>query len=74
MKKSDIAGRFWLANGNTRDDEIVTIKTSFDAAKATPEEMKHIEGFYSLNGPRKAKVISTNTIELRKVEKPLLGL
>lgn len=62
MSKSDIAGRFWL-EGDIYNN-VVTVKTSFDATKATPEELRHIEGFYSARNPRTAKVIDSSTIEL----------
>jgi hypothetical protein len=60
-----IAGRFWLKGSIY--DSVLTIQTSFDATKATPEELRHIEGFYSSRYPRRARVIGESKIELHKV-------
>ena len=65
MGKKDIAGRFWLPN--TIYDNVLTVHTSFDATKATPEELRHIEGFYSACHPRRAMVINERKIELHKI-------
>ena len=62
----NIAGRFWLI-GSIYDD-VIKVKTSFDATTSTEKEIRHIEGFYSSHGFRVvAEIINQSTIELRKI-------
>lgn len=63
-----IAGRFFITNNIS--DEVLTLQTFFDATKATDDELKHIEGFYSYHCPRFAKIVSRDTIELHKSFQP----
>ena len=64
MSTLDIQGRFSLQNSIY--DDVLIVKTYFDAAKATKEQLRHIEGFYSSRHPRKAKVVNNSTVELHK--------